>query len=202
LILVDFPDATQSTIRVGGSGVTRADERWPAMFVANHAVGGSFSSRINTVLREQKGVTYGASSSLDTGRGAGVLAVSTAVRSGATAESLGDIVAILRDARDSLTDDEVATGVHAAADSAALGFERADAVAGRVELLLSQGLPLDHVDANLARIRSVTTAAANAAYAEIVRPDELTVVVVGDAGSLGDSLAALGYADVELVTPA
>ncbi|HSS67419.1 MAG TPA: pitrilysin family protein [Nocardioidaceae bacterium] len=201
LILVDFPEATQSTIRVGGPGVTRADERWAAMFVANHAVGGSFSSRINTVLREQKGVTYGASSSLDTGRGAGVLAVSTAVRSGATAESIADIVAILRDANGSLTDEEVTTGVHAAADSAALGFERADAVVGRVELLLSQGLPLDHVDVNLARIRAVTTGAANDAYAEIVRPDELTIVVVGDAASLGDSLAAIGYADVELITP-
>jgi zinc protease len=201
LILVDFPEATQSTIRIGAPGISRADERWAAMFVANHAVGGSFSSRINTVLREQKGVTYGASSSLDTGRGAGVLAVSTAVRSSATAESVADIVAILRDAFGSLSDDEVTTGVHAAADSAALGFERADAVVSRVELLLSQGLPLDHVDRNLARIRAVTTDAANDAYAEIVRPDELTIVVVGDAASLCPSLDALGYADVHLITP-
>jgi zinc protease len=201
VILVDFPESSQSTVRIGGPGISRADERWAAMFVANHAVGGSFSSRINTVLREQKGVTYGASSSLDTGRGAGVLAVATAVRSGATAESVADIVAILRDATGSITDDEVTTGVHAAADSAALGFERADAVVGRVELLLSQGLPLDHVDANLARIRAVTTASANDAYAEIVRPDELTVVVVGDAASLHESLDALGYADLQVVTP-
>jgi predicted Zn-dependent peptidase len=201
LILVDFPDSTQSTIRIGGPGIARSDERWAAMFVANHAVGGSFSSRINTVLREQKGVTYGASSSLDTGRGAGVLVVSTAVRSDATAESIADIVAILRDAQGALTDEEVSTAVHAAADSAALGFERADAVVGRVEMLLSQSLPLDHVDANLARIRAVTTPTANAAYAEIVGPEELTIVVVGDAASLGDSLTALRYADVRLVTP-
>jgi zinc protease len=200
LILVDFPEATQSTIRVGGRGISRADERWAAMFVANHAVGGSFSSRINTVLREQKGVTYGASSSLDTGRGAGVLAVATAVRSDATAGSIADIVAILGAAKGSLTDDEVTVGVHAAADSAALGFERADAVVSRVELLLSHGLPLEHVDANLARIRAVTTGSANEAYADIVHPDELTIVVVGDAASLSDSLGALGYADLRLIT--
>jgi zinc protease len=201
LILVDFPDAPQSVLRIGGRGITRDDARWPAMFVANHAVGGSFSSRINTVLREEKGVTYGASSSLDTGRGAGVLAVATAVRGDAAAESVADIVAILAAASGTLTDDEVTNAVRAASDSAALGFERADAVAGRVEMLLAQGLPLDYVDANLARIRQVTTATANAAYAEIVRPDELTVVVVGDAASLGDSLAALGHADLRLVTP-
>jgi zinc protease len=201
VILVDFPDAPQSVIRIGGPGITRGDERWAAMFVANHAVGGNFSSRINTVLREEKGVTYGASSSLDTGRGAGVLAISTAVRGPAAAESVADIVSILRAADGSLTDDEVTNGVRAAADSAALGFERADAVVARVELLLSQGLPLDHVDLNLARIRSVTTATANRAYSEIVRPDELTVVVVGDAASLRDSLADLGYADLQVVTP-
>ena len=57
--------------------------------------GGTFSSRINTVLREQKGVTYGASSSLDTARGAGLVTVSTAVRTDATAEAVADIVDIL-----------------------------------------------------------------------------------------------------------
>jgi zinc protease len=202
VILVDFPDAAQATIRVGGPGIARSDERWPSMFVANYAVGGNFSSRINTVLREQKGVTYGASSSLDTGRGAGVLGVSTAVRSDAGAESVADIIAILRDARDTLTDAEVGPAVSAASDSAALGFERADAVVSRVEMLLTQDLPLDHVDVNLRRIREVTTEAANAAYGEVVRPDSLTIVVVGDAATLREPLAALSYAPVtELPNP-
>jgi predicted Zn-dependent peptidase len=199
VVVVDFPEAPQATLRVGGRGVTRADERWAPMFVANHAVGGSFSSRVNTVLREQKGVTYGANSSLETGRGAGALVVSTAVRSDAAAESVSDILAILGASAGALTDQEVADGVRAAADSAPLGFERAEAVANRVEMLLSQALPLDHVDRNLARIRAVTTQEANDVYAAIVRPEELTIVVVGDAGALQPSLAALEYADVCLL---
>jgi predicted Zn-dependent peptidase len=201
LVLVDFADAPQATLRVGGPGVTRADERWAPMFVANHAVGGSFASRINTVLREQKGVTYGANSSLETGRGAGVLVVATAVRSDAAAESVADIVEILRASAGALTDQEVATGIRSAADSAPLGFERAEAVASRVEMLLSQGLPLDHVDRNLARIRAVTTAEANDAYTAVVRPEDLTIVVVGDAGALQPSLEALGYADLRVLSP-
>ena len=56
LLLVDWPDAPQSTLRLAAPGITRADERWPGMFVANFAIGGNFSSRINTVLREQKGL--------------------------------------------------------------------------------------------------------------------------------------------------
>lgn len=203
VLLVDWPDAPQATLRVAGPGIPRSDPRWPALFVANFAVGGTFSSRINTVLREQKGVTYGASSSLDTARGAGLVTVSTAVRSDATAEAVADVVDILREASaGGLTDDEVATGVRAASESAPLGFERADAVAARVELLLAQGLPLDHVDANLANIRAVTTDAADAAYRTIVQPEQLTFVVVGDAASIEQPLRDWGYADVILTDPA
>lgn len=200
LLLVDWPEAPQSTIRVAGPALTRADPRWPAMVVANHAVGGSFSSRINTVLREEKGYTYGATSSLDSSRRTGIFAVSTAVDSAATAEAVSDVLSLVAAADGSLTDEEVATAVRALTQSAPLGFERAEAVAGRAELLISQGLPLDHVDANLERIRAVTTSSANAAYADVIDPHALTVLVVADATSARSGLSALGYADLRAVT--
>ena len=198
---VDWPDAPQSTIRVGGQGIDRADPRWPALFVANFAVGGNFSSRINTVLREEKGVTYGANSSLDTSRGTGLLTVSTAVRANATAESVADIVSILSGAAGTLTDDEVQMGVRAATDSAAVGFERAEAVVNRVEMIVSQRLPLNYVDTNLAGLRAVTTAAANEAYLDVVDPDRLTIVVVGSGPEVREPLAAWGYAEVRDISP-
>jgi zinc protease len=201
LLLVDWPDAPQSTLRLGGGGIFRGDPRWPAMFVANFAVGGNFSSRINTVLREDKGVTYGANSQLDTSRGTGLVTVSTAVRSNATAESVSDIVSILSGAAGTLTDDEVEMAVRAASDSAPLGFERADAVVSRVEMLVSQRLSLDHVDTNLAGIRAVTTASANTAYVAVVNPATMTVVVVGDAAQSRTALAALDYAEIQDVAP-
>lgn len=201
LVLVDWPDAPQTTLRAAGPGITRGDERWPGMFAANFTIGGNFSSRINTVLREQKGFTYGAGSSLDTGRHTGLVAISTAVRADATVEALEDIVSILRQSTGSITTDEVATASRAATESAALGFERADSVVGRVELLLSQGLPLDHVDANLERIRTVTADDANHALASALRPDAFTIVVVGDAGQFREALAGWGYAELREVTP-
>ena len=153
------------------------------------------------MLREEKGVTYGASSALDTGKGMGLLTVSTAVRSDATVESVADIVSILTDAAGTLTDDEVRMGIRAATESAALGYERAEAVVGRVELMLSQGLPLDHVDANLAALRAVTTESANAAYVEVFDPGSLSIVVVGDASTVREPLATWGYADLRDITP-
>ncbi len=202
LLLVDWPDAPQATVRVAGRSLPRADPRWPALFVANHAVGGSFSSRINTVLREEKGYTYGASSGLDTGRHTGTFSVSTAVRSDATVDAVALIIDILAAASGSITDDEIDTAVRAVTQSAPLGYERAEAVVGRVELLLSQQLPLNYVDANLQRIRAVTTADANTGWGQVIDPERLTVVVVGDASSVGDGLAAWGYAELQPLSPA
>lgn len=200
LLLVDWPDAPQATVRVGAPGITRGDPRWPALFVANYVVGGSFGSRLNTVLREQKGFTYGVSSSLDGGRRVGLLGVGASVQSTATAEAVGDILSILEQARNSLQPDEVAVAVRAATDSAAMGFERAEAVVGRVEMLISQRLPLDHVDLNLARIRAVTADEANAAYDVVVHPQGSTVVIAGDATALTESLRSLGHAPVEVLS--
>ena len=199
VLLVDWPDAPQATLRMATAGITRGDPRWPALFVANYAVGGSFGSRLNTVLREQKGFTYGVGSTLDTSRLVGLLGVGASVKSESTGEAVGDILTILRDSRGSLTDDEVSTGVRAATDSAALGFERADAVVDRVEMLVSQGLPPDNVDANLARIRDVTTASANDAWGLVVAPETFTVVVAGDASQIAGPLEGLGHAPVEVL---
>ena len=199
LLLVDWPDTPQATLRLAAQGVTRGDPKWPALFVANYAVGGNFGSRLNTVLREEKGFTYGVSSTLDSDRQTGLLGVAANVRSDVTAEAVGDILTILRDARGTLGDEETATGTRAVTDSAALSFERAEAVAARAEMLVSQHLPLDHVDTNLQRIREVTAADANAAYESVVRPETFTIVVAGAASTLREPLESLGHAPVEVL---
>ena len=63
------------------------------------------------------------------------------------------------------------------------------------------GLPDDYVDRSLALLRSVTPESATAAYASLVRPDDLSLVVVGDAEHLAEPLRAAGFADLEVVTP-
>ena len=57
LILVDRPGAVQADIRYGGFGTDRLDPRWSDITVAGYAMGGAFLSRLNAVLREDKGYT-------------------------------------------------------------------------------------------------------------------------------------------------
>ena len=76
--LIDRPGAVQADIRLGGFGIDRGDPRWADLQVATHALGGAFLSRLNRVLREEKGFTYGVHLVNSPMRDGGLLAVSRA----------------------------------------------------------------------------------------------------------------------------
>ena len=65
IYLVDKPGAAQSQIRIGWIGVPRSTPDYFPLRVLNTVLGGSFTSRLNTNLREKHGYTYGASSTFD-----------------------------------------------------------------------------------------------------------------------------------------
>jgi zinc protease len=48
----------------------------------------------------------------------------------------------------------------------------------------------------------VTPEAATEAYQSVVHPDELTLVVVGDAERLAEPILTLGFTDLEVSSPA
>lgn len=64
ICLIDKPGAAQSVIRIRHGGVERSSKVYYAIQVMNTLLGGAFSSRLNSNLRETKAYTYGASSSL------------------------------------------------------------------------------------------------------------------------------------------
>ena len=81
------------------------------------------------------------------------------------------------------------------------GIERriaADGVADQAATQVLAGLPEDYVDRSLALLRSVTPEAATEAYRSVVHPDDLTLVVVGDAERLADPLRASGFSELEV----
>ena len=101
MILVDKPDAAQSVIMIGGPGMSRTDPDYPAVMVMNTILGGSFSSRLNDLLREQLGYTYGAGSDFSFAPVAGPFMISTDVRTDVTDSSLAVIfreITAMRDA--------------------------------------------------------------------------------------------------------
>src|SRR5690606_20181225 len=79
IYLIDKPGAAQSEIRIGHPAVRRDDPDYFPILVLNTILGGSFTSRLNTNLRETHGYSYGAGSSFAMRRGQGPFLASSAV---------------------------------------------------------------------------------------------------------------------------
>ena len=82
-----------------------------------------------------------------------------------------------------------------------LRYATADGVADQAATQVLAGLPEDYVDRSLALLRSVTPETATAAYTSLVRPEDLSLVVVGDAERIAEPLRGLGFDDLVVVPP-
>ena len=88
IYLVDKPGAAQSQIRIGWVGVPRSTPDYPAVQVLNTILGGAFTSRLNTNLRETHGYSYGAFSSFTERISPGPFSAYAGVQTDKTAEAL------------------------------------------------------------------------------------------------------------------
>jgi predicted Zn-dependent peptidase len=62
----------------------------------------------------------------------------------------------------------------------------------------SYGLPFDYAETRAERIEAVTTDAVNERARELIDPDNLTWIVVGDLAEIEDKVRSLGYGEVEV----
>lgn len=197
-VLIDRPGSVQADLRLGGFGVDRHDSRWPAFQVGSYAVGGAFLSRLNKVLREERGYTYGVTLQNTPLRDRGSYAVSGSFRTEVVAPALAEARALLDLSGAPLTAAEVSDAVTYFAGVSPLRYATAEGIADQTASIMVQDLPLDYVNSYLDGIRAATPEGATAAYTEVVNLDALTLVVVGDAAQLTEPVRAAGFA-VEVV---
>ena len=88
IIVVDKPDAVQTQFGAFATGVPRNDPDYIPLAVANQVLGGGFNSRLNPRLRAKEGLTYGAGSSLDSDRLAGLWYATSFTRTEETANAI------------------------------------------------------------------------------------------------------------------
>lgn len=193
VVVVDRPGSVQTEFAIGWTGPDRHVEPcWAAYPVLGYLIGGSPNARIDAVLREEKGFTYGIRSSFRPRRAGGVFMTTGSVRGDATVESLALLRQILDTARDGFTDDEVRVGVDFIARTAPGRYATADAVADEAVMLGLDRLPLTFTTDNLAHMAALTAADLGAAYDRFVS-GEWAVVVVGDAQSWVEQVRAAGH---------
>ncbi|MBR7743796.1 insulinase family protein [Phycicoccus sp. BSK3Z-2] len=180
-VVVHRPGAVQTEIVVACPGPDRSTPHgWAPHPVLSFVVGGSPGARLDAVLREEKGYTYGIRSSFRPRVAGGSFVTSGSVRSEVTGDAVEILLGILDGARDGFTPEELRSGVDFVAKTAPGRYATADTVADETAALALEGLPADFTTTNLAAVSALTVDDLDEAYRRTAT-GEWTVVLVGDA---------------------
>ena len=208
VVIVDRPGSVQTQLLIGRLGPDRHDLEWPALVLGTYCLGGTLTSRLDRVLREEKGYTYGVraatqvlhSPAPDEGTGASLLAISGSVDTASTSPALDDLRTVLRTlAAGGLTDAERDMAVQNLVLVAPLRYETAAPVAGTLADQVQQHLPDDYQANFYVRLAETSTTEATAAAVTAFPEDRLVTILVGDAAQIREPVEDLGIGPVSVV---
>ncbi|CAL9385968.1 hypothetical protein SUDANB145_01168 [Streptomyces sp. enrichment culture] len=178
---VERPGAVQSVIRLASPALPRTDPGYPALHLAQLAFGGSFSSRLVTRLREEKGYAYQLGSGVESVPGASTLMVEADTAAEHTVPALAVIKAELeRMAAEPPSTREVDAARSYAAGSTATAMSSPGALASGLANLLHVGVGSDWLHHWGPLLADVPYDAVVEAARRFFRPEGFTGVVVAD----------------------
>jgi zinc protease len=156
----------------------------------NDMLGGSFSSRLNMNLREDKGYTYGAGSGFAFRRGAGPFSANAQVQTAVTKESIQEFLKELNGIRGGIpiTDKELETSKQSLIRGYPQGFETNGQIANQLSNLVVFGLPDTYFNDYIRHVNAVTMADVNRVANKYLTPDRMAILVVGDRGVIAPKL--------------
>ncbi|HEV7692476.1 MAG TPA: pitrilysin family protein [Hyphomonadaceae bacterium] len=199
--IIDRPGAVQTVITVAtpqGKRDYREDQKYAAF---NSLFGGAFTSRINMNLREDKGWSYGARTTVSAGLNQRVFSLNAPVQTDATKGALGEIRKELTNVVGSKPVSQAELDI--ATNSAILGmgtrWEAADAVGGSLESMLEYGLPDDYWYKVASNYKALTVADMTSAAKTLVPDQNHIWVVVGDRAKIEKDVRALNLGEVHIV---
>jgi zinc protease len=200
LVIVDRPGSAQTEIRVGHLSIARTNPDYLPFDLAVHVLGGEGANRLFGVLRTERGLTYGAEAELHAYRMTGELVADTNTRSPQTVEVLRLIVEEIARLKNEAVDPRE---LHGAQDyisgSFPLTVETPSSIALLVLNQLFYGLDLKELDTFRERVDHVSVADLQRVAGLYLKPDELTIVLVGDASAFIDQLKALGFGEADRI---
>ncbi|NJP33084.1 M16 family metallopeptidase [Micromonospora thermarum] len=202
IVLVDRPGSVQSTLRLGHPSPHRAHPDHVPTTLAGTVLGGAFTSRLNHLIREVRGYTYGIRGDFAASRRFGRFAVASGVQTAVTAPALVEAVGeITRTQETGVTEEELAVARSWRAGQLSVELQTPRAIASALATLVVHDLPDDYH----ARLREELLAAdvdrVSTAAATHLHPGSLTLVIEGDAALIRDDLVATGLGEIVTTTP-
>jgi zinc protease len=201
IYLLDRPGAQQSAIFVGELAPPKSNPNETAIEVMNDILGGTFTSRLNMNLREDKHWSYGVRSSLVDARGQRPFFVLAPVQTDKTKEAMAEVLKELQGivAHKPVSNAEVAKIQKERTLKLAGAWETSGAVENSVSRMVRFNLPEDYYATYAARVLALSQTNVDSAAKEIVHPNQRVWVVVGDRARIEGTLRELGLGDVRLI---
>ncbi len=198
ILLVNRPGSVQSNIVIGNTTFLPTDTTYYAARVATHVLGGGGDSRLFMILREQKSWTYGSYAALRRNRGIGFWQATFEGRTEVTDSALTELLhQIDRIRTEAIPDSELVAAKGFLVGSFPLTIETPRQIAQVVSTARLLGLGPDYVQRYRERLSRVSAVRARAAAQRVIHRDAFTIVVVGDAKALYETLKTI--APVRLV---
>jgi len=201
-LVVDLPGAGQAAVYALARGIERKDASFYDAQIANSVLGGSSTARLFNEIRVKRALSYGAYSGLTSARDEGVLVASAQTKN----ESAADVTKVFLDELTRIAAEPLdAALVQNRQTYLAGAFQRNMETSGGFNGAIASGLLRDieptDVLAYTRRITQTTGPAATAAMRRILKPNSVSIIIVGDAAKFIDKLKAI-RPDVEVVPAA
>lgn len=192
---IDMPNAVQSEIEVTNMvDLKMSDPDYHAALIANHILGGGFSSYLNMNLREEHGFTYGARSSLQTNtHNASTFSASTSVRNAVTDSAVVEFFKEIKRIRtQKVSEKDLANAKAKYLGNFVLALENPSTVARYALNIETKGLPKDFYKTYLEKINAVTAEDVLRVANKYFKADNARVVIAGKGSEVASKLEATG----------
>ena len=194
VLLIDKPDATQTYFWMGNVGVSKYFPQRASLVLTNVVFGGRFTSMLNTALRVESGLTYGARSRLSRPRKAGSVSISSFTATETTVEAIDMALDVLDKLHESgLDDTSLASSKAYILGQFPLAFETGRQLARQIGQLEFFGLDTGYINAYAQELVKADRAGIDRVI-DTVYPerDELVFVLIGNAGAIRADVAKYG----------
>jgi len=190
LVLLDRPDAVQSTLRLGlPINISPAHPDYAPLEVADSLLGGAFTSRITNNIREQKGYTYSPFSQIVTRYRTAYWRESADVTTKFTADSIREIQFEINRLRKEPPDAKELKGIqNLMVGLFVLQNSSNQGIIGQLSFVDLHGLTDDYLKTYVQRVNAVTRQDVQRIAETYLDPGKMTLVVVGDKEKIGQSI--------------
>jgi predicted Zn-dependent peptidase len=202
IVLVDRPQSPQSLISAGAVLPVRGTDDPLTLRAANEVLGGDFLSRINMDLRETKGWSYGSFSGIAQRENLIPYVINAPVQADRTGESIRALQQHIRDftTNKGVTGEELQRVINGNTRQVAGQFETSAAVLGALRTNALYRRPDNYWETIAERYTGMTVTSLDQAARQVIDPNKIVWVVVGDAAKVRPQLEKLGM-PIEVVRP-